>query len=322
MTQSSLPSPKALADSTALLVGGTAGVGLETARQLLSAGVTVAIAGRDGDRGAAAIRSLSSFGPVKFIRGDASTPAGATDIESEARGELGTIDIMMCSTVPPIVPDLLFRTDIASIPETIAALTAPPMLMTAAVLAGMRDQRSGVIINVASDAGKTATPGEAVIGAAMAAIIMFSRTVAMEAKRDGIRVNVLTPSLIRDRPGGTRPIKSLCHQRIPLDRARRFGGHVVDDAVDAADLVDDAGRAFAEDVPRELEEVRGHAVGGADRAQGQHLLIGAGVAHDADGLDRQQDGEGLPDAVVEAGLADFVEVDGVGLPAASRQPRA
>jgi len=130
--------------------------------------------------------------------------ASATD---PTGAELGIIDILMCSTVPPIVPDLLFRTDIGSIPETIAALTAPPMLMTAAVLAGMRDQRSGVIINVASDAGKTATPGESIIGAAMAAIIMFSRTVAMEAKRDGIRVNVLTPSLIAGTETSARVLK-------------------------------------------------------------------------------------------------------------------
>jgi NAD(P)-dependent dehydrogenase (short-subunit alcohol dehydrogenase family) len=51
-------------------------------------------------------------------------------------------------------------------------------------------------VNIASDAGKLATPGESIIGAAMAAIVMFSRTLAIEAKRDGIRVNVLTPSLI------------------------------------------------------------------------------------------------------------------------------
>jgi hypothetical protein len=70
---------------------------------------------------------------------------------------------------------------------------------------------------------------------------------------------------------------------------------------------------LAQHVPGELEEVGGHAVGGGDRAQGQHVLIGAGVAHDADRLDRQQHGEGLPDLVVEAGLADFVQVDGVGL---------
>jgi hypothetical protein len=43
------------------------------------------------------------------------------------------------------------------------------------------------------------------------------------------------------------------------------------------------------------------------------MIVGAAVAHDADGLHRQQHGEGLPDLVVEAGLADFVEIDGVGL---------
>ena len=71
-----------------------------------------------------------------------------------------------------------------------------PLLMCSVVLPLMRAQKSGVIINIASDAAKVATPGESVIGAVMAAIVMFSRTLAMEAKRDGIRVNALTPSLV------------------------------------------------------------------------------------------------------------------------------
>ena len=54
----------------------------------------------------------------------------------------------------------------------------------------------GAIINVASDAAKTATPGEAMIGAAKAAIVMFTRTIAIEEKRHGIRANALTPSLV------------------------------------------------------------------------------------------------------------------------------
>lgn len=207
MSDTALPPPKRLSESTALLVGGTAGVGLETARQLLAAGATVVISGRDAARGAEAVRRLSPVGPVSFVQGDASTPAGAQHIESEARAEMGTIDIMMCSTIPAVLPELLFRTDIASIPETLLAITSPPLLMSAAVLAGMRDQRGGVIINVASDAGKSATPGEAVIGAAMAAIIMFTRTMAMEAKRDGIRVNVLTPSLIAGTDTSARILK-------------------------------------------------------------------------------------------------------------------
>ena len=56
--------------------------------------------------------------------------------------------------------------------------------------------RGSAIINVASDAAKVPTPGETVIGAAMAGIAMFSRTLALEAKRQGIRVNVVTPSIV------------------------------------------------------------------------------------------------------------------------------
>ena len=43
------------------------------------------------------------------------------------------------------------------------------------------------------------------------------------------------------------------------------------------------------------------------------VVVGAPVAHHADGAHRQQHGEGLPDRVVEAGVADFVEIDRVGL---------
>ena len=50
---------------------------------------------------------------------------------------------------------------------------------------------------------------------------------------------------------------------------------------------------------RQAGPVGGHAVHGGDGPHGDHIFIGAFVAHDADGLHRQQDGEGLPGAVVE-----------------------
>ena len=51
--------------------------------------------------------------------------------------------------------------------------------------------------------GAVATPGESVIATAMAGLVIFSKTLAMEAKRDGIRVNVIAPGLI-DTPMATR----------------------------------------------------------------------------------------------------------------------
>ena len=60
----------------------------------------------------------------------------------------------------------------------------------------MRERRDGVIINIASDAAKIPTVGETVHGALMAAIDMFSRTLALEAARFGVRVHVITPSIV------------------------------------------------------------------------------------------------------------------------------
>ena len=49
---------------------------------------------------------------------------------------------------------------------------------------------------MAWDATKSATPGEAVIGAAEAAIVMFTRAIAIEEKRYGVRANAMTPSVV------------------------------------------------------------------------------------------------------------------------------
>jgi NAD(P)-dependent dehydrogenase (short-subunit alcohol dehydrogenase family) len=59
----------------------------------------------------------------------------------------------------------------------------------------MREHRSGVIVCVASDAAKVATPGETLIGAAMAALVMFAKAAALESKREGIRINGASASM-------------------------------------------------------------------------------------------------------------------------------
>src|SRR5438132_11121354 len=92
---------------------------------------------------------------------------------------------------------------------------------------------------------------------------------------------------------------------LPLDCAGGFGGDVVDDAVDAAHLVDEAGRGAPQELVREREVVGCHAVGRGYRAQRADEIVGAAVAHHADAPHRQEDGEGLPDRTVEAAVADL-----------------
>src|SRR3954470_21747676 len=98
----------------------------------------------------------------------------------------------------------------------------------------------------------------------------------------------------------------------PLDGSRRLAGDVVGHPVDAADLVDDPGRDSPQEFMVEWEIVGGHAVDRRDSAEGAGVVVSPLVTHDADSADRKQDSERLPDGIVEAGIANLLQVDLVG----------
>lgn len=187
-----------LSESGALLVGGTSGVGLAAAHALAQAGVPrIVIAGRDAERGAKAQQQVEASGAkCLFVPTDALDPNAMSATVEKAEDFLQGVDIAVCTTAPRILPELFKNQESGQISAALSSLALPPMHMVHAVLPKMRERGHGTIINLASDAAKVATPGETVIGAAMAAIVMFTKTVAMEEKRHGVRANVLTPSLI------------------------------------------------------------------------------------------------------------------------------
>lgn len=200
-----------LQDCGVVITGGTSGVGLASAERFAVAGVSrLALLGRDEGRGQAAKAHVQERVPgtdVHFLPVDAHDPIQATVAFERAVSLLGSVDVLVNSTTGSALPALLHDIPVDEIGEIVTRQALPPMHMTRAALPHMRARRSGVIINIASDAAKVATPGEAVLGAGMAAIVTFSKTTAMEAKRDGIRVNVLTPSLIRGTPTGERVLR-------------------------------------------------------------------------------------------------------------------
>jgi len=193
-----------LGEAGVAILGGTAGVGLEAAAQFAEAGCRLVLFGRNPERGEAAAATCRARVPgasVTFVRVDATDEEAVVKAEAEARGVLGGIDVLVNTTGPSRPPALLHTIPGSDAMARIHELVAPVVHMTMAVLPDMRARRSGVIVTVASDAAKVATPGESLIGAAMAGIVMFSKTAALEAKRDGIRINLITPSLIANTPG-------------------------------------------------------------------------------------------------------------------------
>ena len=195
---------KSLRDCGVLVVGGSSGIGFAAARAFVSAGVSrLVVNGRDRGRGEAAWRLLREEAPSLaggFIAADVTRPEGAEELVRKAIKSLGTAEILVNCAGGDHAPELFHNIDAADIQTVLNHYTMGTFNVSRLLLPHMMEKGDGVIINIASDAAKVPTPGECLNGAAMAAIVMFSRTLALEAKRSGIRVHAVTPSIVR----GTR----------------------------------------------------------------------------------------------------------------------
>jgi 2-hydroxycyclohexanecarboxyl-CoA dehydrogenase len=217
-----------LQGKTVLITGGTAGIGKACAEAMLAAGAEAMIVnGRSPERGERALAALTSRfpdTPIALALGDMAQLRDAEAVVAAAIAKLGRIDVLVNSTGTNDLPTLLHRIALEDIPGILQRCLTAQLLSCRAVLPHMRAANNGCIINVASDAAKIPTPGETVIGAAMAGIVMFTRALAVEAKRNNIRANVLTPSIV----GGTE-----FYERIMADP---FAGKLFGKAVPKAEL--------------------------------------------------------------------------------------
>ncbi len=244
MSDSGPPAPRAedgfdFSDSGVLIAGGTSGVGLATAVAFARAGCRrLMLIGRDEQRGKRAVDRVLGAVPgarAEFLSADANDPAAATEAVAETQRRLGGIDVLVNSVVAPYQPTLLHEIPVADVRDILTRQALGPLLMSRAVLPVLHAQKSGSIINIASDAAKVPTPGETCLGAAMAAIVTFSRTLALEAKRNGVRVNVITPSLIVDTASYDRAMAAPFSKKI-FDRITSQAHLGLTEPVDLANL--------------------------------------------------------------------------------------
>lgn len=175
-----------LTGQTALVTGGTAGIGLACARLLADAGATVLITGRNRERGESAAAAIG--GDVRFIQADMADLASIAALVAQSAG----VDILVnnAATFPGA---MTVEQDVASFESTFDTNVRGTYFLVAGLVPGMLDRGHGSIINVTSMVASKGVPGASVYSASKAAVESLTRTWAAEFGPRGVRVNTVAP---------------------------------------------------------------------------------------------------------------------------------
>jgi NAD(P)-dependent dehydrogenase (short-subunit alcohol dehydrogenase family) len=186
----------------AIVTMSTSGIGLAIAVRLAAAGArAVILNGRDEDRGRRACAALRAVAPgveATFIAADILDREQLGRLFDAADDRYGGLDYYVGIGTVQSVLDPFVAIDPDRYVSVMQGLALHFMEGCRFALPLMKQRGGGAIVSIQSDAGRIPTPGEAVIGAALAAAGMFVRTLALEAARDRIRVNAILPSLVLD----------------------------------------------------------------------------------------------------------------------------
>lgn len=178
----------------ALVTGATSGIGAAVALRLASEGANTVISGRDPDRGQAVVERLEKAGSgrCRFIAADLATADAPLRLAEQAEEFLEDVDILVNNAATggsghstEITPD-----DWAAI---FAVNVRAPYLLTTAVMKGMSERRSGVVVNVTTSVAYRGWPGYSAYASSKAALDAMSRCWAATYGPWGIRVNTIAP---------------------------------------------------------------------------------------------------------------------------------
>jgi len=178
-----------LKDRICLVTGSTAGIGLETARQLVAEGARVVVNGRDAAR---AEQARVEVGAALAVACDLSDPGAADQLVAETTAALGPVQCLVNNVGDAYQIafeeltdehwNAMWQLNVMSYVRSIRA-----------VLPGMKEARTGSIVNVSSTAGKRPSTGMPNYSVTKAAVLSLSRLVADLYAKHGIRCNAVAP---------------------------------------------------------------------------------------------------------------------------------
>src|SRR3954470_16831612 len=183
----------------ALVTGGASGIGAATARRLAAEGARVAVGDLDLDGARAVAGEIDGLAPeLDDTNTGSHRPVGAASIAravAAVNDDLGPVDVLVNNAGTDRFGFFL-KTDEALWDFVLGVNLRGVLACTHAVLGAMHERGGGTIVNVASEAGRVGSQGSATYSAAKAGVIGFTKAIARESARYGVRCNAVAPGPI------------------------------------------------------------------------------------------------------------------------------
>lgn len=184
---------RGLKGKVAVVTGGAGGIGSAICRRFGAEGAVVAVFDIDAvaaESVAAAIREAG--GSAGAFTVDLTSQDSVVAAVAATERALGPIDILVNNAGWDRAGNFL-DTDKALWERIVAVNLYGPLYMHHAVLAGMAERGRGRVVNIASDAARVGSSGEAVYAYCKGGLVAFSKTMARELARKQVSVNVVCP---------------------------------------------------------------------------------------------------------------------------------
>jgi len=219
-----MPSEMALKGKVAWITGGGSGIGLAGAIELARAGAYVVISGRSKSTLAGAEKQLKAAGGGEAIAVDVADQKEVADAAAAIQKQHGDIDILV-NSAGINTPKRNFRDVSVESWNQIVAINLSGMFYCChAVLPAMRKRKDGLVINVASWAGRYAStltgPG---YNATKRAVIALTESINMEECMNGIRATSILPGEVATPILEKRPVPPSQEERARMLQAEDLG---------------------------------------------------------------------------------------------------
>jgi 2-hydroxycyclohexanecarboxyl-CoA dehydrogenase len=203
-----------------VVTGGASGIGRATAIRLAEEGCVVAIFDIDDKGAAEAVSSCTSgVGNAVAYTVDISDYKQVENATHRFETDFGPVDLL-ANVAGWDKASPFLDSDVALWNKIIAINLYGPLNVQHVIVRGMAQRKSGRVVNVASDAGRVGSSGEAVYSACKGGIAAFTKTLARELARSGVTLNVVCPG-----PTDTPLLRSFADQKLvdALTRAIPLG---------------------------------------------------------------------------------------------------